>query len=336
MHRCIRIKGGKKKEIIHQGLESDIEEIVDEESQIDPQFRTQRCYVKVSAAYIRKELVLNKSYGLRDFCLKTVNNVLNRLGYTLKKVLKTRPLKKIPETDAIFENVHKQHQSAKSDPRILRVSADVKAKVKVGDLSRKGCSRTKNAPETDDHDHHWTDVLAPFGLHEINTGNTFLVFGNSKETPDFIADCFEWWWGQRQFMAGQYDLLMIDLDNGRSVAGNTKRFLQRMVTFSKKTGIPIQLVYYPPYHSKYNMVERFWAALENYWSPLVLDTVKNTIGIAKKVVWKGMNPIVHFLDKTYQKGLTVDSGDFKELQKFITRNPDLPKWDVLINFNASG
>ena len=132
-------------------------------------------------------------------------------------------------------------------------------------------------------------------------------------------------------MADDYDLLLIDLDNGSSVAGNTRRFLQRMVAFAQLIGIPIQLVYYPPYHSKYNMVERFWAALENYWSSLVLDTIANTIDIAKKVVWKGMNPIVDFLDKKYQNGVTVDAEDFKELQKFITRNPDLPKWDVLIN-----
>lgn len=309
---------------------------MEEHSQIDPQFKTQRCYVKISASYIRKKLVLNKSYHPKDFCLKTINNVLNRLDYTLKKVLKTQPLKKIPETDAIFKNVHGHHQTAASNPHILRVSVDVKAKVKVGRLSRKGYARTKNAPKTDDHDHHWTDVLTPFGLHEVNTDNTFLVFGNSRETPDFIVDCLEWWWEQRQFSQDQYDLLMMDLDNGSSVAGNTKRFLQRMIEFSKKIEIPIQLVYYPPYHSKYNKVERFWAALENYWMPLVLDTVVNTINIAKNVLWKGMNPIVHFLDKTYEKGVKVETEHFKELQKFILRNPDLPKWDVLIDFNRSG
>ena len=69
--------------------------------------------------------------------------MLNRLGYTLKKVLKTKPLKKIPQTDAIFENVSQQHKLAKSNSRILRISVDVKAKVKVGNLSRKGYSRNK-------------------------------------------------------------------------------------------------------------------------------------------------------------------------------------------------
>jgi len=49
-----------------------------------------------------------------------------------------------------------------------------------------------------------------------------------------------------------------------------------------------------------------------------------------------MNPIVHFLDKVYQTGIKVSSEDFKELDKFITRNPDLIKWDIRINPIANG
>ncbi len=314
----------------HSGLAEDIKGLVDKESQIDPKFKTQRCYVRLSAPYIYKELILSCGYGLDDFCRRTVNNILNRLGYTLKKVLKTKPLKKIPETDAIFDNVNKQHDRAASDERVLRVSIDVKAKVKIGNLSRKGYARTLNAPVADDHDQHWTDVLVPFGLHEVNTDNTFLMFGNSRETPDFIVDCLEKWWDDRQFMVVDYDLLMIDLDNGKSVAGNTKQFLKRMVAFSEKIGIPIQMVYYPPYHSKYNLVERFWAALEHYWSAIILDTVANTIEVAKKMAWKGMNPIVHFIDQVYQKGVCVTDDELAEVERKITRNPILRKWDFVI------
>ena len=317
--------------MIHCGLEEEIKGLVDKESQIAPQFKTQRCYVRLSAPYIYKELILSCGYTLDDFCMRTVNNILNRLGYTLKKVLKTKPLKKIPETDAIFDNVNKQHDKAASNERVLRVSIDVKAKVKIGNLSRKGYARTLNAPVADDHDQHWTDVLVPFGLHEINTDNTFLMFGNSRETPDFIVDCLEKWWDDRQFMMEDYDLLMIDLDNGKSVAGNTKQFLKRMVAFSEKIGIPIQMVYYPPYHSKYNLVERFWAALENYWSSLILDTVASTIEVAKKMAWKGMNPIVHFIDQVYQKGVYVTDEELAQVERKITRNPSLRKWDFVIN-----
>lgn len=315
-------------------MEEDIKKIVDSESQIDPKFKTERCYVKLSALYVYKELVLSYGYSLDDFCVRTVNNILNRLGYTLKKVLKTKPLKKIPETDAIFDNVNKKHDKAASDKRVLRISIDVKAKVKIGNLSRKGYSRTINAPIADDHDQHWTGVLVPFGLHEVNTDNTFVIFGNSKETPDFIVDCLEKWWVERQFMMDDYDMLMIDLDNGKSVAGNTRQFLKRMTEFSQKIGMPIQMVYYPPYHSKYNLVERFWAALENYWSPLILDTITNTINIAKKATWKGMNPIVSFIDKNYEKGVKVTKQEFEKIEKYITRNPNLRKWDFIIDYNS--
>lgn len=292
----------------------------------------------MTANYIYKELVLKKGYELDSFCKKTINNVLNRLGYTLKKVLKTKPRKKIPETDAIFENVAQHHTLAQSDPRILRVSIDVKAKVKIGDLSRGGYSRLKEAPEAEDHDLKWTDVLVPFGIYELNTDNVFFVFGKSAETPDFIADALEKWWSERAFMEDidQYDSLMIDVDNGKSVASNTKQFMNRMVDFSKKIDKPIQLVYYPPYHSKYNPIERVWGALENYWKPLILDTIQNTLKIAEQMTWKGINPIVSFIDKIYPTGIKVQDDDFNELQPFIIRNEALKKWDVRILNKLNG
>ncbi|MFT6148071.1 MAG: hypothetical protein ACJAUH_000751 [Saprospiraceae bacterium] len=55
-------------------------------------------------------------------------------------------------------------------------------------------------------------------------------------------------------MKDNYDILMIDLDNGKLVAENTKQFLKRISEFSQKVGIPTQMVYYLPYHSKYNLI----------------------------------------------------------------------------------
>ena len=37
-----------------------------------------------------------------------MTEVLNRLGYRLRKILKAKPQKKIEETDAIFENIKKK------------------------------------------------------------------------------------------------------------------------------------------------------------------------------------------------------------------------------------
>jgi hypothetical protein len=40
---------------------------------------------------------------------------LNRLGFRLRKVIKAKPQKKLPETDAIFDNIKKK--TTKPSPR---------------------------------------------------------------------------------------------------------------------------------------------------------------------------------------------------------------------------
>ena len=70
--------------------------------------------------------------------MNTIGVILNRLGYKLRRVQKTKPLKKIPETEAIFENVRQENQTADDSPDVVRISMDAKAKVDVGDFSRDG------------------------------------------------------------------------------------------------------------------------------------------------------------------------------------------------------
>ena len=42
--------------------------------------------------------------------------------------------------------------------------------------------------------------------------------------------------------------------------------MNRMVQIADQLQLTIQLAYYPPYHSKYNPVERFWGHLEQHWN----------------------------------------------------------------------
>ncbi|MCC3501286.1 MAG: transposase [Microcoleus sp. PH2017_15_JOR_U_A] len=44
----------------------------------------------------------------------------------------------------------------------------------------------------------------------------------------------------------------------------------RIIELSQAIGLRIRLIYYPPYHSKYNPIERCWAALEHYWNGAIL------------------------------------------------------------------
>lgn len=54
---------------------------------------------------------------------------------------KAKPVKKVRETDAIFENVRRENKASDERADSLRISIDTKDKVKVGDLSRGGQSR---------------------------------------------------------------------------------------------------------------------------------------------------------------------------------------------------
>ena len=57
-----------------------------------------------------------------------IGNILNRLGFRLRRVQKAKPLKKVLETDAIFDNLHKINQESDLREDSLRISIDTKAK----------------------------------------------------------------------------------------------------------------------------------------------------------------------------------------------------------------
>jgi hypothetical protein len=104
-----------------------------------------------------------------------------------------------------------------------------------------------------------------------------------------------------------------------------------MVAFADKSGLRIRLVYYPPYHSKYNPIERCWGALERHWNGALLSTAQTALRWAQTMTWKGMAPVVHLTDKLYQKGVRLAGKAKKALEARLQRSPILPWWDILIN-----
>ena len=87
-------RGRKRAEEHLPHLLADITAIVDSQSQADPQFRTTRLYTRLSAAEVRRQLILQ--HGYTDDALPTAETIgakLNALGYSPKKVAKTQPKK---------------------------------------------------------------------------------------------------------------------------------------------------------------------------------------------------------------------------------------------------
>lgn len=120
-------------------LAVDIREIVEPKTQTDPELKSGRRYTNFSAGEVRKALIEQKGYCEEDVpAERTLRDILNRMGYRLKRIQKGRPLKKTKETDAIFENVAAVKAASRGDPETLEISTDTKAKVAIGDYSRGG------------------------------------------------------------------------------------------------------------------------------------------------------------------------------------------------------
>jgi transposase len=124
--------------------------------------------------------------------------------------------------------------------------------------------------------------------------------------------------------------LVINLDNGPNSSGKRTQFIKRMTEFADKYHIRVRLVYYPPYHSKYNAIERCWGRLEEHWNGEILDSTSKAIEWAKTMTWKGIKPIVHLCQKVYENGIKLTDKEMKPYENRIIRSSLLPKWDVTI------
>jgi DNA-binding protein Fis len=171
-------RGRKMSEDRLPRLENDIRSIVEPKAQVDATLHTTRMYVKMTAEEVRKQLIEHKGYKDEDLSKRrTISTVLNRLNLHLKKVQKNKPLKKIPETDAIFEEVHKANREGDETEGVLRLSMDAKATVKLGPFSRGGRNRSKVGAL--DHDFGSTGTLTPFNILLPQHDDLFISFAGT-------------------------------------------------------------------------------------------------------------------------------------------------------------
>jgi len=171
----------------------------------------------------------------------------------------------------------------------------------------------------------------PCGIVDEDSAQLRITFGSSAKTSDCIVDALEAWWGALD-KAEQVAMarLQIKMDNGPESSGIRTQFLHRMVQFADQIGKPIHLLYYPPYHSKYNPIERCWGILELHWNGTKLVDVKTMLEWAKSMTWKGIHPVVEPSRKVYQKGIALSKKAMQAIESRLERHPELPKWDMLI------
>jgi hypothetical protein len=88
-------RGRKPCEFHLPHLLQDIRDLVKDNLQTDPTFQSTRLYCRLSAAEVRKQLVECRGYTDEQLpTVQTIGEKLNRLGFRLRSVTKTRPQKK--------------------------------------------------------------------------------------------------------------------------------------------------------------------------------------------------------------------------------------------------
>jgi hypothetical protein len=321
--------GRKRIEAKLPNIIEDIKSLVDPQSQTDPSFKSTRLYTRITSSEVRRQLIDQKGYSDEELpSPETIRRRLNELGYTLKRVIKSKPINKIPETEDIFEQVEKMNNEADNNPNTLRISIDAKVAVKVGEFDRGGKTRTQT--HSLDHDFPPPITLTPYGIFLPEYNELFLFFVSSKLTADCIVDLLESWWSSVKHRFSHIHKLVINQDNGPENNSRRTQFMKRIVDFSASSQLTLQLAYYPPYHSKYNPVERCFGWLEQHWNGSLLDSVETVLNFAKTLTFKGQNPVVTLVEKVYSTGVKLTKDAMAEVEKQVYRLPNLKKWFVEI------
>lgn len=234
-------RGRNKTDFYLPNLNNDIKDIIDSQSQTDPKFDSRRLYTRLTTKEVRKQLILQKKYTNEELPTNsTLNALINKLGYNMKKVQKVKPLQKSKETDDIFDNLHKVHNEANEDNTVLRLSVDAKATVKIGNYSRNGKSR--NGRKALDHDFKG-ETITPFCILNVYTKEYIMYFTRSKVTADFILDILEDYWLSNIDSFSNIKTLILNADNGPENSSHRTQFIKRIVEFANKYSITIKLVY---------------------------------------------------------------------------------------------
>ena len=327
--KCCDYFKGRGRNRIEKSLPNllkDVTDIVKPGSQADPTFRTTKIYTPITAKNVYQHLMEEKGYSTSQLpTVRTIGKKLNCLNFHQQTVAKCLPIKKIKETDAIFEEVHRINREADILNGVLRLSMDSKAKVKVGPFSRGG--KNRQGAKASDHDFNPKWILSLFGIFLPFYDQSYFYFNKSKDTADFMIDCLQGLWPTLKLIYNPHTLV-INLDNGPENNSHRTQFIKRIVDFAHDNYINIKLAYYPPYHSKYNSVERVWGILENHWRGEILNTIEKTLGMASSMTYNMIHPEVELIEAEYCNGVKLDKNAMMLYEEKIHRMCALEKWFV--------
>lgn len=208
---------------------------------------------------------------------------------------------------------------------------DAKVAILIERFSRGGFSRVVVKALDHDFQDKKRIKVTPFGIYLPETNVLFLYFAISKVTSDFIVDCLIDFWQSQGHRFPDVSRLVLNQDNGPECHSRRTQFMHRITQFVDHYKLTVQLAYYPPYHSKYNPIERVWGHLEKHWNGALLDTLDTVLNFAHTFRFNQLPPSVNLIAKAYNTGVKLSQKEMNRLEQRFERLPTLEKWFVRIS-----
>jgi hypothetical protein len=282
-------------------------------------------WVKLTRSEISEQM---KSHDIK-VSRNIVKKLLKKHKFVKRKMQRKRSTGKSAHREEQFNNIiaAKEHFMNSDNPII---SIDTKKKEQVGgNLHRDGKVYCTQAIEASDHDYaHLADLkIAPHGIYDIKQNKAHINIGVSSETAEFVCDSLKNWWlehGKEDYHKAEEILIFCDAGGANSYRHNVfKVELQRL---ANEISMPIKVMHYPPYTSKWNPIEhRVFPHITRVLEGVPLNTVAEAKGRIESAKTKtGLAVTANVIQKTYETGKKVAKDFMKNIKiKFGNSVPKL-------------
>ena len=327
----VRAPGGGRKKLVDKDtlLLQDLDALVDPVTRGDPMSPLR--WTSKSTTRLADELK-EKGHAVSQ---RTVCDLLEKMGYSLQSVRKTREGGKHEDRNAQFEHIARRVSDYQrtGDPVI---SVDTKKKELVGDFKNAGQEwQPKGQPE-DVRVHDFIDPIlgkvAPYGVYDLTSNTGWVNVGIDHDTAEFAVESIRRWWREMGFpLYPTAQRLLITADGGGSNGYRVRLWRRELQSFSNELGFPIEVCHFPPGTSKWNKIEhRMFCHITANWRgrPLLSrEVVVNLIGAT--TTHQGLKITAGLDENKYEAGIKVTDQEMASLS--IIPDSFHGEWNYRIN-----
>lgn len=258
-----------------------------------------------------------------------VSGLLWEQGYRRRKPQKKRTMGQHADRNAQFENIAKLKEKYLGAGHPV-ISIDSKKKEMLGNFYREGVTDAVEPTIVNDHDFASASngKVIPHGIYDIAKNKASIHLNSSCDTSELACDSIELWWQEQGCIdyPNATDLLVL-CDGGGSNSSSHYIFKEDLQSLSNRLGIRIRICHYPPYCSKYNLIEhQVFPHVTRACKGVSFESIETAKHyIEKTETTKGLKVAVRMLEKVYETGRKY-AKDFKETMT-IKFDKYLPKWN---------